>query len=174
MDYKIKYSREIGETPAAIIRGKKIIYVNPDYYNKLSDFEKRFVLLHEQGHNELNTDNEILADGYAFDHLAGTEFRSLNQMLETLEHILKIYQVPEHEIRYKALFNRAEQWLKSHPLGVSKSEREYTSMFLNAMTRLQLVSSENLNNAINKNAQAGTTNSISTIIIVLILVLIIK
>lgn len=105
----------MSDTPAAIDRSSGVLYINPRLYNRLTAFQQRFVKLHEMGHYRLQTDDEIKADAYAFDRLAGTEFRSLKQCLACLEDILDVEHIPAHKARYNALYQRALQWDAEHP-----------------------------------------------------------
>ena len=172
--YRIRYTDEIDDSPAAIIRGEKIIYIYPEQFNGLTDFEKRFVLFHEIGHNELNTDNEILADAYAFDHLAGTEYRSLNQMLAALEHVLDIYNCKAHDVRYYALYERAKQWLKKHPQKMTRRTQETIYQLQN--TYLQSIESIGgmLNTMTSQNKTQSTTNTLALVLIIFIVVVLAK
>lgn len=103
------------DTPAAIDRQEGIMYINPKLWFKLTKFQQKFVKLHEQGHYVLNTDIEEEADAYAFDHLAGTEYRSMKQCIETLETILDPNRTG-HRSRINALIQRAIEWDKKHPI----------------------------------------------------------
>ena len=85
---KIVIDKTIGETPAAVSQSEGIIYINPLMYNRLTPFQKKFVILHEMGHYYLNTRNEIMADAYAFSVLAGTEFQSLKKSVATIDSTL--------------------------------------------------------------------------------------
>ncbi len=104
---------EMRDTPAAVDRENGILYINPRLYNRLTRFEQRFVRLHEEGHYYLNTSDEFKADAYAFDRLAGTEFKSLKQCVRCLKVILT-NEDKEHRARKKALYNRALAWDKDH------------------------------------------------------------
>lgn len=106
---------ELTDSPAGCDRTDKVIVVNPVLFNELTPFQKKFILLHEEGHISLNTDNEISADSYAFDRLAGTEFRSLKQAVGALQQILDGSN-PEHKQRYDALYSRALKWDKARPI----------------------------------------------------------
>lgn len=110
--YKIIYDAEhpdLYDSPAGCDRDTKVIVVNPELFNRLTPFQKKFILLHEEGHLALNTSEETSADAYAFDRLAGTEFRSLKQAVGALQEILDGTS-PEHKERYDALYDRALSW----------------------------------------------------------------
>jgi hypothetical protein len=110
---KVVFTKEIGNSPAAIDRASGILYINPDVQRKLTPFQQKFVYWHEIGHYYLDTNSEIEADAYAFDRLAGTEFRSLKQCLECLTEILDKNN-PTLRPRYDALMRRALQWDAAH------------------------------------------------------------
>ena len=103
------------DTPAAVNRESGTLFINPRLYFKLTRFQQRFVRLHEIGHFVLDTDSEEAADAYAFDRLAGTEYRSMKQCIETLETILDPNRTG-HRIRIEALYRRALAWDKAHPI----------------------------------------------------------
>lgn len=104
---------EMRDTPAAVDRETGVMYINPRLYNRLTPFEQKFVRLHEEGHYKLNTSDEIAADGYAFDRLAGTEFRSLKQCVQCLNTILDDTKAG-HRVRKEALYERAIDWDRKH------------------------------------------------------------
>ncbi len=101
-------------TPCACDRETGVIYINHDIYDKLTLFQKKFWIWHEKGHIRLNTADEIRADNYAFDHLAGTQYRSLKQMIEAAEGLLDSNS-PYHQERIDNLYRRALEWDAKHP-----------------------------------------------------------
>jgi len=107
------YSKITGDSPAACDSQSGIIFLHPDYFNALTPFQQKFIYWHEVGHIMLDTRSEIEADAYAFDKLAGTEFRSLKQMLSALKDVLGPRN-PTTEPRYKALLIRAFEWDARH------------------------------------------------------------
>ncbi len=112
--YVNKSDGEMADTPLAANRATATIYINPTLYRKLTKFQKKFWLWHEKGHIVLNTNNEIEADNYAFDRLAGTEFRSLKQMIEAAEGLLDSRN-EYHQERIDNLYQRAIDWDKANP-----------------------------------------------------------
>ena len=108
------------DTPAAIDKQAGILYINPKIWHKLTPFQRKFVKLHEMGHYVLQTDIEEEADAYAFDHLVGTEHRSMKQCIETLETILDPNRTG-HRVRINALIERAMAWDRAHPIKVNKA-----------------------------------------------------
>ena len=113
------------ESPAAIDRTQGILYINPKLFNRLTPFQKKFVKAHEMGHYKYQTSDEVVADAYAFDQLAGTEFRSLKQALGCINDILKDNN-PGKKKRYDALYKRALTWdYKINGNRLAKQELEY-------------------------------------------------
>lgn len=111
---------EMADTPYGADRLTRTIYTNPILAAKLTAFEKKFWLLHEKGHIELDTNDELLADAYAFNHLAGTQFRSLKQMIEACENLLDS-NIPYHQERIDNIYRLALQWDKNHPINKAVS-----------------------------------------------------
>ena len=103
------------DTPAAMDRETGQMYINPKRYFALTPFQREFVKLHEKGHYILNTDSEMAADEYAFNHLAGTQFRSLKQCIECLEEILDENLIG-HKVRVDHMYQLAMRWDKQHPI----------------------------------------------------------
>lgn len=52
-------------TPAAVNRKTGVLYINPNYFNGLTNASKNFVIAHEYGHLINNSSNEKNADDYA-------------------------------------------------------------------------------------------------------------
>lgn len=75
--------------PARVDLDTGVIEVNLLAWYLLTDFEKQFVLLHERGHFELQTLNEIDADLYALEKLAFSERESLKQFIVAVKKISK-------------------------------------------------------------------------------------
>lgn len=103
------YTSDIGQTPAAIDRLQGILYINPTTFDQLTPFQQKFIVEHEMGHYLLNTSDEIAADAYAFDKLAGTEFQSLKQSLGCILEVLKPHH-PGYKQRIYELYKRALLW----------------------------------------------------------------
>ena len=99
----------IQDSPAAIDRTNGILYINPKLFNRLTPFQKKFVKYHEMGHYKFQTSDELVADAYAFDQLAGTEFRSLKQALGCINDVLKNNN-PTKQLWYDALYRRVLEW----------------------------------------------------------------
>lgn len=149
------------DTPAAIDRKAGIMYINPKIWFKLTRFQQKFVKLHEIGHYVLNTDIEEEADAYAFDHLVGTEPRSMKQCIETLETILDPTRTG-HSLRIKALTKRALAWDKAHPIKTNKaSGSDNSAQVLAAATEILRQSGENTTNVVEKieNKETNSDNN---------------
>jgi len=116
MNITIEYDRnhpQLQDCPAGTYRYTGLIIINPDLFDLLTPFQKKFTILHEKGHINLETDDEVEADAYAFDRLAGTEFRSMKQCLEFLEKLL-VPGLPSTDKRIAALYERALEWDNRH------------------------------------------------------------
>lgn len=113
--YKNRTEPDMHGSPMACDRETATIFINPPVYQTLTPFQKKFWTWHEKGHIILNTDDEIRADNYAFDKLAGTEFRSLKQIVEAAESLL-YEEDPYHKKRIENLYQRALNWDKTHPV----------------------------------------------------------
>lgn len=99
----------VQDSPAAIDRTAGVLYINPKLFNRLTPFQKKFVKYHEMGHYKFQTSDELVADAYAFDKLAGTEFRSLKQALGCISEVLSDTN-PGKQERYNALYKRVLEW----------------------------------------------------------------
>lgn len=87
---KIKYYsvfKENPSNPARVDLDTGVIEVNLLAFYLLTDFERKFVILHEQGHYEKQTLNEVEADLYALERLAFTEKESLKQFVNAVKKI---------------------------------------------------------------------------------------
>lgn len=109
----IKVDYGIGDTPAAVSREDNTIYINPPLYNKLTPFQRKFVLFHEIGHYTLNSRNEIDADTFAFKRLAGTQHRSLKQCITAIADTLEDGNQTKEE-RYNNIVYQALLWDYQH------------------------------------------------------------
>jgi len=94
-------------TPASIDRSTGIISWNTDY-DHLPEPIKEFIILHEIGHGNGNTSDEIQADLYALYNTAGKSKESLKNAVRALLFNLK-FDKPED---YKRLLNVLKEALK--------------------------------------------------------------
>lgn len=131
------------DTPAAIDRKSGIMFINPKLWFKLTPFQRKFIKLHEYGHYYLQTDIEEEADAYAFDRLAGTEHRSMKQCIETLETILDPNRTG-HRVRIEALYKRALEWDKKHPMNLKKASGYSNADVIQAVNQVVETSGNNI------------------------------
>ena len=144
MKLKQRYYSEgdMADTPAAIDRENHILYINPKRWFCLTKFQRKFVKLHEYGHYNLNTDSEIEADTYAFNHLAGTEFRSLKQCIECLEELLDESKIG-HKVRIDHMYRLAIKWDREHS-NLNKATGSQEAAQDDAITNMLLVSNTSM------------------------------
>ncbi len=62
---KIVFDDSVDTDIARVNRATGVLYLNPGIWNRLSEDEREFVLLHENGHLELQTASEYQANRYA-------------------------------------------------------------------------------------------------------------
>lgn len=74
----------LGTCPASIDMTNGVISINTSVWDRYDNFEKAFVIFHELGHYNLDTDSEYEADKYALHHVYKTAPRSLKRSLQTL------------------------------------------------------------------------------------------
>lgn len=74
----------MGSCPASVDMDSGLISINRSVWDRYDRFEKNFILWHEIGHYELDTDSEYEADEYALQHVYKTAPRSLKRALQTL------------------------------------------------------------------------------------------
>ncbi len=91
---------------AKINHSTQTIMVNAERWNTLPAWQQKQILLHELGHNKLDTRNEFEADEFAFRNYVGTEQRSLKKSIITLKQNLNASN-PEHAQRIEAARKRA-------------------------------------------------------------------
>lgn len=163
------------DTPMGCDRSTKTIFINPKLYSKLTPFEKKFWTWHEKGHIVLDTSDEIAADNYAFDKLAGTEYRSLKQMIEAAESLLDSGHFG-HESRIDNLYNRAIQWDKEHPeQKIDKATAKFVDRMGTQFNNLVLTMGTLMNTQTQTTFQGTQTkdNSLYILIIAIIMVVIV-
>lgn len=110
---KIVYTNDddimVQGTPAAV-SSDGTLYINVDLFDTLTPFQQEFVKWHEVGHFRLQTHDEIQADKYAFDHMAGKYHQSLKKMIGTLETVLDPEEDPNVQERMEALYKLCLQY----------------------------------------------------------------
>lgn len=82
--FKYVDASELGTCPASVDMQTGVISINRSAWDRYDNFERSFVLMHEIGHYELDTDDEFEADEYALRHVYKTAPRSLIRSLQTL------------------------------------------------------------------------------------------
>lgn len=85
---KVRY-REVDSSvlqncPAEVDMDTGVISINKDVWDDYDEFEQSFVIAHEVGHYELQTDSEIEADRYALKQVYRTAPKSLKRSIQTL------------------------------------------------------------------------------------------
>ncbi len=78
---------EENNSPAKVYKKQGLIVINKQEFDLLPDFAKKWVIEHEKGHYFLQTDDEVLADRYATEQLAGSEPGSLMKLYDALTSI---------------------------------------------------------------------------------------
>lgn len=103
----ILYVNEIKEvnlptnSPASINRATGQLFINKNVFSKLPPQIQDFILLHEEGHYNLQTKDELLADHYASNRFLGSQKLSLKSSIKALENIL-----PDNELSKKRIENQ--------------------------------------------------------------------
>lgn len=104
---------ELQDCPIGCHRPSRTIIINPVLFDQLTPFEQKFWIGHEMGHIVLDTDSETEADTYAFNRMAGTEYRSLKQMVQALNNLLDPAHSETAE-RKRNLLKIARKWDETH------------------------------------------------------------
>ena len=101
---KIRYEgfAEMGNNPASVEMDSRDLILNRDRFPTLPNFTKKFIIEHEKGHLNYDTDSEQLADEYALQSLYKSEKKSLKKSIKALVDIL-----PEDDQRIETLYNKA-------------------------------------------------------------------
>lgn len=97
------YVDDLGITPARVNRETGEILLNRKVWNKLPSGFRSFILAHEEGHYVLQTTDELKADEYAFNKLAGSFKNSLKTCVETLADVLP-FTTDEHSLRLLQIY----------------------------------------------------------------------
>ena len=96
---------DLGNTPARVNRRTGELYINLKKWKDLTPDARFFVLLHEAGHVDQDTRNEILADNYAF-YAYARAGKPLSKSIQALTRLLT-FNNPQHYDRVKAQIDRA-------------------------------------------------------------------
>jgi hypothetical protein len=89
----------MGKNPASVEMDSGTIILNKDVFPKYDKFTQNFILQHEKGHFNLQTDDESKADVYALKKLYGKTNRSLKKSLIAISKFL-----PENDPRIEKLY----------------------------------------------------------------------
>ena len=89
-------------SPASCNRKKQIIYLNDSIWNQIPESLQKIIILHEQGHIIKNTSSEILADEYAYEHFAGSEPKSLKNLINVFDNYLDLMDEND-QVRFFAM-----------------------------------------------------------------------
>ena len=103
---KITFVDTLGSTPARVNRLTGEIVVSKKFWEKLPKPYRRFIIEHEKGHYHLQTTNELAADRYAFEKMAGKFHKSLKTMVKTLADVLP-FRTQSHQVRLLNLYKMA-------------------------------------------------------------------
>ena len=98
--YKTVGREELQGCHAEVDMRTGVVSINADVWDIYDDFEKNFIIAHEMGHYNLDTDDETAADKYALSYVFGTAPRSLKRSIQALyrigvldsDRVLKLYQ----------------------------------------------------------------------------------
>lgn len=97
-----RYKDNMGSNPASVNIRTGVVSLNRDIWDKLTDYEKAIILLHEEGHYRLKTLDEIRADIYSIDkYLSDADTPEKRRQL--LNTVFKI--VPDEERRVQFVKN---------------------------------------------------------------------
>lgn len=97
-----RYKDNMGSNPASVNIRTGVVSLNRDIWDKLTDYEKAIILLHEEGHYRLKTLDEIRADIYSIDkYLADADTPEKRRQL--MQTVFKI--VPDEERRVQFVKN---------------------------------------------------------------------
>lgn len=102
---KIYLVKTLGSTPARINRKTGELYISREKWDDLDPNTRLFILLHEAGHIDQQTRNEIAADNYAFQAYAQAG-KPLSKAITALTRLLH-FQNPQHYDRVNSQVRRA-------------------------------------------------------------------
>ncbi|MDR3134354.1 MAG: hypothetical protein LBU42_10130 [Prevotellaceae bacterium] len=126
---KIVYKHIPGETsPAISDLYDEVVTVNTPVFRQFDDFTQRFILAHERGHIDLVTSNELEADEYAFNRMAGREPLSLRKSVLALQTALP-FTHPAHAERLRQQVRRALLWDAQHGNPDALEELDYIDRY---------------------------------------------
>lgn len=99
-----KYRKGMGNNPASVDISTGVVYLNPEMWQQLNDYEKAIILLHEEGHYLNKTLDEVRADIYMINkYLADADTPQKRQ--ELIRTIFKIVPDDRRKVEFvKNLF----------------------------------------------------------------------
>ncbi|MDD5006526.1 MAG: hypothetical protein PHS33_08535, partial [Candidatus Omnitrophica bacterium] len=110
---KIAYNNNISG-PARINTLTRKLTINPKVWETLPDTFKKFVLLHEYGHLQLNTADELQADNYAFENLQANDPDNFRENVKIISSMLP-FTTKGHFERIKNSYIKALEPGKNDP-----------------------------------------------------------
>lgn len=109
MSFKgLVFTEKIGDSPAAVNLRSGVLHINPKVFDPYPDAWKKFILLHELGHYQLQTRSELKADAFAFHHFI-KEGHSLKDAVNSLHKVLDESN-PAHRERIQVQLEKAIWW----------------------------------------------------------------
>ena len=97
------WGENMGSNPASVDTETGMLILNPRVWENYTQFEKKFIIAHEEGHYVNPYGSEEDADLYAIKKLAGTEPKSLAKAVATLDKIPNITEERLDILYYEAL-----------------------------------------------------------------------
>lgn len=119
----------MGRNPASVEMDSGTIILNKDIFPNYDEFTKKFIVEHEKGHYNLQTDDESKCDTYALQKLYGKTNRSLKKSVIALSKFL-----PDNDPRIEKLYketllidwklNKNKKALKELSMNIKKSNMD--------------------------------------------------
>ncbi len=81
------YFTDSATNPARSYLGHGLIEINKSVFDRLTPYQRKYVLLHELGHLSNNSKDEVAADRYALDRMALKEPYSLINYVDAVDRI---------------------------------------------------------------------------------------
>ena len=97
------WGKDMGSNPASVDVASGMLYLNPDVWHSYTNFQRQFLIAHEEGHYLNPQGSEEDADLYALEKLAGTEPKSLAKSIATLEKVPNISENRLNNLYIEAL-----------------------------------------------------------------------
>ena len=94
-----RYGENMGGNPATVDITNGIVYINRDVWQKLDDYEKAVILLHEEGHYCNKSVDEIKADAYAIEQYL-SESNTPERRKELLQTIFRFVPDEQRKVEF--------------------------------------------------------------------------